>query len=324
MSTCGGVTVDETERYVLRIAATQFGVVSREQALQKLSPDQIERRVRRGAWERLYPGAYRIEGSPRGWKQHLKALSLSVREGFALSHDTAATLLGLRGFDEGPIVISVNRCLRLPPPVEAHRVQAWSSRDLNSIQGFRLTNATRTLLDLSAAQPFESLKRAADDALGRRLTTVDRLANAVAGAAGRRGAGALRELVRLYQGGDGPTESELESRVLEVIDAAGLPLPRCQRAVRAGGRVRRLDFLFDVRKVVIEADGDAHHASPESFERDRQRSNSLTAQGYLVLHWTWRALHERPEALLAELRAALGVSANPWSGKRPRPPDVER
>jgi very-short-patch-repair endonuclease len=199
----------------------------------------------------------------------------------------------------------VARNTRLSAPVEVHRVGPLTRRDLDSVEGFRLTNATRTLVDLAADQPLELLKRAADDALGRRLTTVERLAEAVARASGRRGAAALRELVVHYQGGDGPTESELESRVLELIEAAELPRPRCQRPVRAGGRVRRLDFLFVAERVVIEADGYAYHASPESFERDRQRSNSLTAQGYIVLHWTWRALRERPTELVSELRNAL-------------------
>jgi very-short-patch-repair endonuclease len=192
-----------------------------------------------------------------------------------------------------------------------HRVEPLPWRDLTSVEGFRLTCATRTLLDLSASQPFETLKRAADDALGRRLTTVDRLAAAVERSRGRRGIRALRELVSAYQGGDGPTESELESLVLEVIEAAGLPRPRCQTPVRAGGRARRLDFLFPVQRVVIEADGYAHHASPESFEQDRRRTNSLTAQGYRVLHWTWRALRERPQELLCELRAALAGARAP-------------
>jgi very-short-patch-repair endonuclease len=298
--------MDEVEKFLLQLAATQFGVVSRAQALRHLSENQLGHRVRQGAWERLYPGAYRIEGSTRGWKQRLKAMSLSVGEGYALSHDTAAALLGLRGFREGPLVISVGRPLRLPAPVQVHRVEPLTARDLASIEGFRLTNATRTLADLAGCQPLEVLKRAADDALGRRLTTVDRLAAAVASAGGRRGAAALRELVKHYQGGNGPTESELESLVLEVIEAAGFPRPKCQRLVRAGGRTRRLDFLFSAQRVVLEADGYAYHASPESFENDRRRTNSLTAQGYLVLHWTWRALRDRPDSLLSELGAALG------------------
>jgi very-short-patch-repair endonuclease len=299
--------MDGSERSLLRVAETQFGVVSRAQALLCLSPSELQYRLHRGSWERLFPGAYRIEGSPRGWRQQLKAVSLSVCEGYALSHATAAALLRLRGFPEGPVVVSVDRTVRLPPPVEAHRVEPLAHRELTSVEGFRLTNATRTLLDLAGSQPLELLKRAADDALVRRLTTVDRLAAALAHWGGRRGAAALRELVKQYLGGDGPTESELESRVLEFIAVAGLPRPRCQRKVRVGGRARRLDFLFPPERVILEADGYAYHASRESFERDRQRSNSLTAQGYVVLHWTWRALEERPQALLAELRAALGA-----------------
>ena len=77
--------------------------------------------------------------------------------------------------------------------------------------------------------------------------------------------------------------------------------------VRVGNRVRRLDFSFADTRIVIEADGYAHHASIESFEEDRERRNSLTVQKFRVLHWTWQAMKERPENLLSELFALLNA-----------------
>ena len=90
-----------------------------------------------------------------------------------------------------------------------------------------------------------------------------------------------------------------------MIAAAGVPRPKVQWAVVAGSKQRRLDLFFKDQGVVVEADGYATHSGIDSFEDDRVRNNSLAVSGLLVLHWTWRALHDRPEELIAELYVAL-------------------
>jgi hypothetical protein len=47
-----------------------------------------------------------------------------------------------------------------------------------------------------------------------------------------------------------------------------------------------------------------HLSVPSSYwpaSSNRQRRNSLTAAGYVVLQWTWAALQDRPEQLVDEL-----------------------
>jgi very-short-patch-repair endonuclease len=65
------------------------------------------------------------------------------------------------------------------------------------------------------------------------------------------------------------------------------------------------DVLFEHARLVVEFDGYAVHAKPEVFEADRRRQNRLVLAGYRVLRYTWKQLTETPEALIAELRAAL-------------------
>lgn len=57
--------------------------------------------------------------------------------------------------------------------------------------------------------------------------------------------------------------------------------------------------------VILEGDGYEHHSGVEEFEAERERNNLLTASGFFVLHWTWRALHDRPMELLNQLLATL-------------------
>jgi very-short-patch-repair endonuclease len=287
----------------LRLAARQWGVITREQAQGLgVSERQVTRYLERGWWERLHYGVYRVGGSPLSWRQRLKAVSLWAGYGYALSHHTAGALLGFARCGEGPVELSVIHDVRLPPPVVVHRVAALVPKDLTSVEGFRVTSVSRTLLDLSATWDEWALRSTVDQALARRWTTVERLEATVLRCTHHPGVRRLRALVEEFLGGQAPTESELESLVARLLREAGFSSVLRQRVVSVRGRVRRMDFLLAGTRVVIEADGYAYHSSPAAFERDRARRNALMRKGFWVVHWTWAALRDRPEELIAELK----------------------
>lgn len=288
-------------------AARQWGVISRAQALERLTRDQVEYRLRSREWLQLYPGVYRLAGAPLAWEQRYQGLALYLGAGFAFSHRSAARLHGLA---DGPEFLEVvtTRQIRLEG-VRAHRVDELSDDELEQLRGFPVTSVPRTLLDLSAVLSAPALRRVTDKALQRKRTTVEVLGTALREAGRRKGLKKLWALHERYVGGDGPAESELEQLVYDCLESAGLPRPVRQRVVRAEGRVRRLDLCYPVERVVIEADGFATHSSPEAFEADRVRNNALLAEGYRVLHWTWQALRQRPAPLVEQLAAVLGRGA---------------
>lgn len=294
------------ERGVLRLAARQNGVVSRAQVLAEgMTARQIDRRREKRHWVSLLPGVYRIEGAPLTWLQHVNAAALWVGETGVVCHRTAAALWGLPRFAEGG-PIHVSHPTSLPPRegVRTHQT-ALRSRDIELHQGLRVTTLTRTLLDLAATEAPADVRAAVDFVLARKRLSLDDFRALVIRSKGHRGVRLLRSMLRAFEGGDGPTESELEARVMELIDAEGLPRPRRQLSLRVAGRWRRLDFFFPGTNVVIEADGFAWHANPISFEKDRERANALAARGLVVLHWTWHALSERRATLVTELHRAL-------------------
>lgn len=301
-------------RLVLECAAEQHGVFRLDQARHaQLSRRQLDYRASLGHWTRLAPNVYRAEGAPETWFTRLRAALLwaeprrtrALRAGYALSHRTAAALHGFTRFPEGPVEVSVTRGLRPCRGIVLHRVKVLPEKDITVVNGLRVTTALRTLIDLAAVADADDVRASVDQALSRKWFNLEQFERAVTRARGQRGVAFLNSLVREYQGGDGPSESELESRVLEVLEAAGLPRPQRQHSVRAGGRLRRLDFLIPGTRVVIEAEGFAHHSSPKSFEEDRRRNNALVARGFRVLHWTWQALHEDPQRLVQELLVTL-------------------
>lgn len=290
----------------LRLAARQHGIITRAQARELgMSDRRISRRFARGHWEALFPSVYRVEGSVRTWAQTLRAALLWAGRGAAVSHGAAAALLGFARFRSGPVELSVTRDLRGQSPAVVHWVRELPHRALCWVDGLTVTAATRTLVDLAATEDPQALRASVDEALRRRWTTLDRLEAAVSRSAYQRGVVALRAVVRQLAGGEGPTESELEARVAELLEAAGFPRPVRQQVVRVRGGVRRMDFRIPGTPIVIEADGYAYHAGFDTFEDQRDRHRALGARGLLLVPWTWASVRDRPDVLIAHLREAL-------------------
>lgn len=297
---------------VLQRAATQFGVVSRKDVLRHLTDEQLWSRLQRKLYEEVHPRTYRVAGAPETWHQQLKALALWLDRGFAFSHFTAARLHGIRGFEEGPLEVTVGRRVRNAKGVVIHE-RVLRPRDWSDENGFHVTTPARTLLDIAPSLDEFELRSAMDDLLGRKKTTLDKIETCLVNAGSRApGRARLFELVREYRGGDGPTQSELEVRMLSFCAQHGLPKPKKQKVIYARGRRPRVDLVFEQYAVVVEGDGYAHHSSPEDFEKDRARASALQAKGFAVLQWTWNALEERPAELLHDVKAVL--RARGWDG----------
>lgn len=289
----------------LVVAGESHGLVTRKEASKFLTRSQIETRLRTGAWVRVFPTSFRVVGAPVTWRQHVVALSLWAGKGAVLSHRTAACLHGFNHFPEGPLEVTTSRQLSAHEGVRIFRVPAVPKCDRAEVDDLNVTNAARTLLDLAALTDRLTLRATFDQALREKKTTLEKLEAAVARSRKRPGIIDVRSLLQEFQGAGGPTESELEREALDLIELAGLPTPKVQWAVIVGSKRRRLDLLF--KGVVVEMDGYASHSGIDRFEDDRVRNNSLTAGGLRVLHWTWRAVHDRPDELIAELYAALNL-----------------
>lgn len=235
----------------------------------------------------------------------MHAAKLWLGSKFAFSHQTAAALHGLRNFERAaPIIATVER-RRRSRTVELHHA-TLHHKDQRIVDGFPVTSVPRTAIDLAGVLDGEqAIRSMVDEMVSRRLMSLDVFKQALDRNGGARGTAFLLELLRLYEGGDGASESELEDRVFALCDEYQFPRPKKQKAVYDGKRFRRLDFLFELWGVIIEADSSAHHSSPEAFEADRQRINALHARGFIVLHWTWNAIEERPYELVDELRRVL-------------------
>ena len=141
--------MESTDRVLARIAASQYGVIRIDQASQLgLSSDALEYRLRGGPWERLHRGVYRNLASPPTWKGTMMAACLTGGEGTAVSHRSAAALMGLPGGSTDLIEITCHRWRRSKYPfLIVHETKRMEPGQSSTIDGIPSTTVERTLLD---------------------------------------------------------------------------------------------------------------------------------------------------------------------------------
>ncbi|MDP9404396.1 MAG: hypothetical protein M3P85_13960, partial [Actinomycetota bacterium] len=147
----------------------------------------------------------------------------------------------------------------------------------------------RTLVDLAASASKVVLEEAVDDALIRRLVTLERLksrAEALRGP-GRAGTLLLQEVLRTWTVDD-MAEEVAEMRMLRRLLAGDLPKPALQHEVRDGANrfIARLDAAYPEEKVGVEMNGFRWHGTPRRFALDPQRLRRLVALGWRILPCT--------------------------------------
>ena len=239
-------------------------------------------------------------------RSYLAAVCLSSPPAVA-SHRAAGLLWGLDGIDADVVEVSVPHGVTLRRGV-VHRTNDLAELEVVEREGVRCTDPTRTLLDLGAVIDDDSLERALESALRRGLTSLPRLRWRLEQLSrpGRSGPASLRRVMVRRSAGAPPTESELETRFLQVLRAAGIRQPvRQHRVMLPDGGSVRLDFAYPDKVLFIETDGYDPHRGRRAFVRDRRRENQVVLLGWKPLRFTWPDVTHRPEEVAAEVAAAL-------------------
>lgn len=145
-------------------------------------------------------------------------------------------------------------------------------------------SCARTLIDISPFVTEAQLELALEDARRRNLVEPnlleERLAALPANQAGRRKLLRVLELVT----GTRPTESTLETKVVQMLRREGYPEPIRQEVLRDDGRFAgRVDLVYPERKLIIEVQSHYWHSDRNTGDADSERTNSHQAMGWLVM-----------------------------------------
>ena len=295
----------ELERRLARRAASQSGLITRQQLLKiGFSDHQIRGRVTSARLVVLHRSVYLVAGAPLNDAVWLQAATLVT--GGVASHRSAAHLLGLIDSSPSRPEITIDSTGGVRAPFIMHRSADLLSRDTTSVNGVPTTNATRTLIDLGSVVRSGALEAALERALLARVTTFDRLLRRFfqLAAKGRPGIAAMRSLLVERDQTLAPAESDLETLLLKILREAGLPAPVRQHHVVVAGQAFRLDAAYPDLMIFMEGDGFGVHSQRDPFERDRSRQNLLVVAGWLPLRFTWRRLCRSPEGVVGEVHSA--------------------
>ena len=261
-----------------------------------------------------------VVGAPASWRQALWIGFLRSPRGSAVSHRSAARLHGIGRFPEGPIDIAEpGRPHHLERPASPHSTTSLPAAHLTTIDGLVVTNLARTVFDLAGLVSRKrwlrgwpsltegAVERALDDAFNAGLRHDDAIAMLDAlGGRGRGGTVLFRRMLDDRGEGYVATETELEDLVVAVLDRYGAPAPVRQRTVgNTEAPVGRVDFVYPLPRVVVEADGRKHHSELLDRERDLWRDLELAASGYVVVRVTHRQLTRAPKRFVDGLVALI-------------------
>lgn len=270
-------------------ARSQHGIISSHQAL-AIAPTRAAARneLRSAHWELIDARMFRLRGSSPSPEQAAMSALLSVGPGAVISHHSAGFFWGL----PGPVPASVhvttlrNGAVKDIDGVVAHRARRLASDQVTALRGLSITRPERVPFDLAnIGVRAERVERIVDRLWSDRLVSGRSLRRVLQSLPKRgfRGTALMRAL--LDDRGDDwvPPASGLESRVMRLLDSAGVG--GFERQVELGGNewIGRVDFVDRRRRIVIEVQSDRHHAALSSRRDDAARFERLEAAGFTVV-----------------------------------------
>jgi len=266
---------------------------------------------RAGSLVRLLPGVF-ADASRSGDPdvRHRAALTYAGGEGGggALSHTSALAIWGLieskRDEVEHVTVVRTSTA-RSQGWLVVHHPRGFTPQPPHMVvrDGLPVTRLERSLVDAWPWLPPARRRAPLIAAVNDRLTTPERLAEALSGAPRITGHAELRELVDKLAAG---CRSALEIWGHDhVFTGPGMPPFQRQVPVRLGATTVYLDVYDETTRVNFELDGATVHGNPRQREIDLRRDSALAARGILVVRFSHDRLINDTAAVRREVRTVL-------------------
>lgn len=299
------------------IAEAQCGIVSCPQLLAAgLTRGIVISRVKRGSWRRMHPGVYATFSGEPSREAILWAAVLYAGPGAMLSHQTAADLWKLADAPSSLIHVTVpgnRRVRRQPGLVVVVHLSGRASAAVHPSRNPPRTRLEETVVDLwESAQTLDNAVGWVTSAIGRRLTTQDKLRTAMET---RSRVGRRKLLAELLSPDAAGIHSVLEYRYMRHVERPhGLPGANRQARARRNGRTEYRDQLYAEYDTAVELDGRVAHPG-DSRWRDIRRDNAAAAAGITTLRYDWLAVTTTPCLVAAEIAEVLATRG--YKGARP-------
>ena len=140
----------DLKRGLHALAFSQAGYFSAAQALAVGYSHQAQKyHVDRGNWTRVDRGLFRIADWPPSASDVFARWNAWANGQGVLSHETAASIQGVPGFDGGPVHITLPHASQARPVGAVLHKGSLPEADIEDLGAYRATTLLRTLVDLA-------------------------------------------------------------------------------------------------------------------------------------------------------------------------------
>ncbi len=233
----------------------------------------------------------RLASSPETFRQRCMTLQLQGESAGFIGGFTAARILGLRAMPDSPVDYTAPRSFRrtLPAWADLHITRWFDTTDRQVLpDGLLIATPMRMLWGLAAGFNQFRFERAAEDAWNLGLIDPPGAAEYLEAhrCRGKDGVMRLETWLDRALGRSRATQSNLERRLIEALEAAGLPSPERQYPLTlANGEVIHLDIAWPDVKLAVEP-GDAwFHSGSLAVRRDQARDRACVELGWNVIRF---------------------------------------
>jgi hypothetical protein len=296
---------------------SQDQVVGHRQLVELGFPERTirNRTASGGPWQRILPRTYLAQTGPPSPRQLGRAALLysapDMESSAVLTGTAALELYGLRRLPRHKRVHVL-----VPPETQrattGHVVIERTTRMPAQVvrTGLACAPFVRALVDAARdSTDIDEVRAMMAEAVQCRFCTPRQVLDEVRDGAVRHSQLARKVALEIADGVRSPAEGWLR----EAIIRFRVPPPSWNNALRdaATGRIIAVpDALWANRCVIAEVDSRDYHLSPEDWKQTQERHAMLTALGFAVLHFAPTRIKADPEAVCAEIMAALTVNTD--------------
>ena len=297
---------------ITELSSHQYGLFARTQAHKSDITDcMLKRAVLAGRITHEAEGVYGMPGWPESWYRRLWRAYLATGPHAVVSFETGAALHHLTNFPRGRLVLTT-------PHGDHHWHGLAEMRQrtdllpehITVIAGLRVTSVVRTLFDLAAVSGRERLAVAIEDShiVGQcRLEQLQAFYDELR-RPGKRGMKKLGKILADRGPGYVPSQSWLSRRLVAILLDGGLPKPRIEPELPwRPHELDRADAIYDVERVLLEADGRRWHTRVDQMANDRRRDREAQNHGCRPYRFVYQELRYDPQMVVDTVREALAA-----------------
>ena len=297
------------EHLALALAEKSHGVLTRDQLKELgLSHNQIDHLLESGRWERLTSVIFRVVGSPRTPLQRTAAAVADCGPSAVLSHWSAAAMWGLAGCPLEPFsTCRTGSPRRGSDLAQIHPVRALPSQWCTSLEGIPIVRPEFVALQIFSVSKEARAERLVDNLWSQHLLTGASITQFLddLGRRGRNGTAGLRRYLAARGPNYTPSDSNLESRLRQILQEAGIFL---QPQVNVGTTERwtgRVDFRHPDLPLIVEVQSSRYHDALVDQRADAARMLELRSAGFSVLEITDAMVWTRPAEVVRIVGSAV-------------------